>query len=280
LTRGWFIRHSLSFCPDRSETFEARKRARRVDIILGLNDERVLQEYKDRISSLRDVFVRLRGRGCIGLSVDPQSHRVLELHEKGLAFLTGKIDRDFILVSVNGAPVSSDDLSLLEAELSSGSTLDLTFKRPLPQLPLHGIARKGIHKSVQFVLHEKQSDWLNQNVFADGRTLLRDKPAASAMKAHFHSTLREDTMTPMWLDQERISIWLSARVKEEKFRRKTAARTAKSSGENGSAAATKKAPPKKRVHSDDEGSHESSDSGESGSSSSSEESESSDADED
>ena len=48
LTRGWYVRHSLSFCPNRSEVFELRKQARRVEIILDLNDERVLQEYKEK----------------------------------------------------------------------------------------------------------------------------------------------------------------------------------------------------------------------------------------
>jgi len=241
---GWFIRHAFSFCPNRSEPFEERKKARQVDAILQSHDARTLQEHKERINRLSDVTVHLRGYGRVGMKVDSQSNSVAELNEKDLAFLSGKIDKGFIVTSINGAIVSPNQLSLIDEELCAGKTLDITFKRPAPPLPLHGIARKGIHKLVPYFLHEQQLDWLGKNVYSGGRALLRDKPAADAMKAFFHSTLREDTMTPMWLDQDRISTWLSARVREEKDRRKAALKAAKSSGPGfASASASKKAPP-------------------------------------
>ena len=254
LTPGWYSRHKVTFCPKRSEIREARKRARRIDVILHLHDERVLQDHKERLDRLRDVCVRLSGSGRIGLSVNPHSRAVVRMNEKGLAFISGKIDLAFVLVAIDGAPVAIDGaplssgvLSVLDGELSLGRAIDLTFKRPTPPLPLHGIARKGIHKSVQYLLHEKQLEWLHANVFSGGRTLMRDKPAADAMKAHFHCTLREDTMTPMWLDQEKISSWLSARTKEEKDRRRAAQRADKStSAGSASASAPKKVHPKKR----------------------------------
>lgn len=236
-------------------------------MILHLHDERVLQDHTERLGRLRDVCVRLSGSGRIGLSVHPHSRAVVQLNEKGLAFTSSKIDLDFILVAIDGAPVAIDGaplssavLSVLNGELSLGRAIDLTFKRPTPPLPFHGIARKGIHKSVQYLLHEKQLEWLHANVFSGGRTLMRDKPAADAMKAHFHRTLREDTITPMWLDQERISSWLSARTKEEKDRRRAAQRVDKStSAGSASASAPKKVPPKKRSRHEE--SDEESDSG-------------------
>ena len=192
----------------------------------------------------------LRGCGLVGLSVDQQSHSVVEMHEKGLTYLSAKIGLDFTLVTIGSETVSSATLSVLDRELSSGEKLELTFRRPAPPLPLHGIARKGIHKSVQYVLHKKQLEWLETNVFAGGRTLQRDKSAAEAMKAFFHSTMREDTMTPMWLDEERISSWLSARVREEKDRRKSAkyvAKVAKSTSASAAAASASTTASKKRA---------------------------------
>ena len=129
--------------------------------------------------------------------------------------MSGKIGKGFVLISIDGEPVTTNSLAILNAELSSNTVLILMFKRPQPPLPFHGIARKGIHKSVQYSLHVKQLEWLNANAFVGGQTRLRDKPASQAMKAHFCNTMREDTMTPMWLDQERVSNWLAARVKEE-----------------------------------------------------------------
>ena len=171
--------------------------------------------------------------------MDPRSHAVTDLEDTGVSFLSGKIGKDFVLMSINGEPVTTKSLAILNAELSSNAILTLMFKRPQPPLPFHGIARKGIHKSVQYSLHARQLEWLNANAFVAGQTRLRDKPAAQAMKAHFCNTMREDTMTPMWLDQERISNWLAARVKEEKNRRK--AGRAATFSHVGSASATRAA---------------------------------------
>ena len=103
-----------------------------------------------------------------------------------------------------------------------GSALKLSFKRPVPPLPIHGIARSGIHKRVEHAMHREQVGWLNANVFADSLVLMRDKPAAVAMKAHFRRRMRDDTLTPMWLDQYKIASWLCDRKKDEKYRQKVA----------------------------------------------------------
>jgi hypothetical protein len=256
LTPGWYSRKTSHFCPNRSELLESRKRARRVDIILQAHDAVTLQEHRERLSHLRDVCVKLRGAGRVGLTVNPRTHAVTELEETGISFLSGKIGKDFLLMSIDGEPVTTNSLAILNAKLSSNAVLTLMFKRPQPLLPFHGIARKGIHKSVQYSLHVRQLEWLNANAFVDGQTRLRDKPATQAMKAHFCNTMREDTMTPMWLDQERISSWLAARVKEEKNRRK--AGRAATFSHSGSASATHAAVSyKKRGRCDEESNEES-----------------------
>jgi hypothetical protein len=43
MTSGWYNRHASIFCPNRSEQFEARRKARRADVILQLHDVRALQ---------------------------------------------------------------------------------------------------------------------------------------------------------------------------------------------------------------------------------------------
>jgi hypothetical protein len=148
------------------------------------------------------------------------SHVVVSLDTHGLAFLSGRIEPGFILMAIGDQPVNEDTLKLLQVNIPVASTLDLIFKRMLPPLPLHGIARAGIHKRVKHVMHFEQLQWLNANVFADGRALMREKTAAEAMKVFFRKRMRDDTMTPMWLDQDQISSWLCVRVKEEKDRRK------------------------------------------------------------
>jgi len=165
--------------------------------------------------------------------------------------LSGKIGKGFVLVSIDGEPVTTGNFAILNTELSSSAVLTLIFKRPQPTLPFHGIARKGIHKSVQYSLHARQLEWLNANAFVGGQTRLRDRPAFLAMKAHFCNTMRKDTMTPMWLDQDRISNWLAVRVKEEKNRRK--AGRAATFSHTGSASATRAAvSSKKRRRSDEQ----------------------------
>jgi hypothetical protein len=224
-------------------------------MVCGALDAVALRENAERISKLREVSVRLAGCGNIGLRVEMQSHShvVVSLDTHGLAFLSGRIEPGFILMAIGDQPVNEDTLKLLQVNIPVASTLDLIFKRMLPPLPLHGIARAGIHKRVKHVMHLEQLQWLNANVFADGRALMREKTAAEAMKVFFRKRMREDTMTPMWLDQDKISSWLCVRVKEEKDRRKTLNKEPK--GAKAKAEASKalhgKANATKRRHSSD-----------------------------
>jgi hypothetical protein len=255
LTTGWFAQHTAQFCVDRAKALEERKRSRRVEMVCGALDAVALRENAERISKLREVNVRLTGCGKIGLGVEIQSDScvVVALDADGLAFLSGRIEPGFILMAIGHQPVNGDTLKLLEENILVTSTLDLTFKRMLPPLPLHGIARAGIHKRVKHVMHFEQLQWLNVNVFADGRTLMREKTAAEAMKVFFRKRMRKDTMTPMWLDQDKISSWLCIRVKEEKDRRKTLNKEPKGAKAKAETSGTSndKTNAKKRRHSSD-----------------------------
>jgi hypothetical protein len=105
---------------------------------------------------------------------------------------------------VNGANACTATINVQKQQLLSGATLALVFLRPQAPLPLHGIARKGIHKSVRYILQHEQLQWLSRYAFAGGRALLRDKEAAVVMKSHFHSRMRDDIHAPMCLDQGKI----------------------------------------------------------------------------
>jgi hypothetical protein len=54
---------------------------------------------------------------------------------------------------------------------------------------------------------------LVENAFKEGRYLMRPPTAWAAMQAHFSAKLREDTMTPMWLEKGQIGKWLAGEVR-------------------------------------------------------------------
>jgi hypothetical protein len=57
---GWFARHSLSLCIDRAGALEAKRRARRVELLLKESDELFIQHNQERLRSLRCVRISLR----------------------------------------------------------------------------------------------------------------------------------------------------------------------------------------------------------------------------
>jgi hypothetical protein len=69
-------------------------------------------------------------------------------------------------------------------------------------------------------MHPLQEKWLEEHVFKDGLERMRPSEAWKAMKAFFSGKIREETMTPMWLEKEQISKWLAGKKAEEKTRRK------------------------------------------------------------
>jgi hypothetical protein len=238
---GWFARHSLSLCIDRAAALEAKRRSRRVELVLKASDELYIEQNLKRLRSFRCVRVSLHGNAearfggrSVGLRVnkdfDKEVWTVSSVDERSLSFFSGRIDCGFVLVSINGADACTATIHVLKEQLLPGEALELVFLRPQAPLPLHGIARKGIHKSVRYILHHEQLQWLNQFAFSGGRALLRDKEAAIAMKSYFHDKMRDDIHAPMWLDQAKIATWLAARVKDEKERRRALKRTASWTG--------------------------------------------------
>ena len=111
--------------------------------------------------------------------------------------------------------------------LRVGQLVELEFVKNKPEIPYPGAARMGIHKSIRFVFHPDQTSWLEKRVFSGGFVSMRPKTAFEAMKAEFGNTFRTDTMTPMWLPQDKIEDWLAKRVKQEKLSRAVARKESK-----------------------------------------------------
>ena len=241
LTPGWFYRHMHSgTCIDRGARLASSIGRRQVPVILKVHDALSKMEERQRISGLPEVRVQLRGPGKVGITyavVDSLSAiEVVGLISDGLALYSCKIGAGF-LMAYNGEDDLMVQLAGLDRDLASTSeTLDLVLRRPAPSLPFHGCARKGILKRKNYVLHKVQVAWLTTHVFSNGVPLMRDKTACEAMKASFSTTLRDDTLTPMWLDQDRIATWLCARVKEEKDRRKSAKKSCKATSSSSAVA--------------------------------------------
>jgi hypothetical protein len=115
-----------------------------------------------------------------------------------------------------------------------GVALVVRLKRPEPEISFHGIARKGIHSVPRFTMHDRQKEWLEENVFHGKRDLCcRPSSAWDLMKARFSGVLRQDTMIPMWLEKDQIAKWLAGKKSEEKTRRKEKDKEAKKSAGSG-----------------------------------------------
>ena len=90
-------------------------------------------------------------------------------------------------------------------------------------------------------MHPEQTAFLENFVFRDGVQLQRDKDSAGSTKKHFHSRLRGDKLTPMWLEQDAIASWLCARVRDEKDRRKAAKKEKKAQSKSSASATSSSA---------------------------------------
>lgn len=89
------------------------------------------------------------------------------------------------------------------------------------------------HKSTRYKVLPYQLEWLEKNVYHDGRRLsgsVRDKGAHRMMKAAFHNQLRTDTMEVAWLPQLEIAKWLVKQVKATKGARTVARKEAVGGG--------------------------------------------------
>ena len=236
MTEGWFARHRKRWCPDRRKAIEAKRRLRRVPLLLSELDSKELTSLKQRSTQLQISAVTLKpatGRLSepigITLEVDDSDFVVSAVKDGSVAARTCRVHVGFKVLTVDGMPPSGTNA--LSDDVKSDNPVTVTFARPPPDIPRHGSARKTIHKPVQHVMLPEQEAWLRANVFADGKRLYgtRDKSAYTAMRAAFHDQIREDTMMPMWLDQKHIATWLAKQVKSEKQKR-TAARKADDAG--------------------------------------------------
>ena len=147
--------------------------------MLALSAEAHAEGYRERIANLRTVVVELKvtgSNGNIGIELeDPSDHGIIvvkSLHVSGLAFRSAQIQAGWILdaarTETKGTVTAVDkeaELIISTIDITStcfdefklmtpSQTLVLTFRLPAPDIPLHGIARKGLHKGVQFKFHE------------------------------------------------------------------------------------------------------------------------------
>jgi hypothetical protein len=146
---------------------------------------------------------------------------VKELDEDGLAFLSMKVGIGFKLVDVGGGDPSESE-GVLEGVLCQ--KVLLRFRRPLAPPPIHGFARKNLHKTPKFYYHEDQVEWLNEYWKQNKAVGIRAGDMHIAMKAKFQHQLRDNgtglPKTVMWLDEQRIRSWIVGVKKEAKEAKK------------------------------------------------------------
>ena len=221
---GWFSAHTSRWCVNKEAARRERMERRHVPLLLAAYDDLAVAEYAHKVAALSTAKVILKARkGFTEAGIDFKlidgKFIVADLQKTGLAFLSAKIGKDWVLSDIDGAVANAAAVVSLKC-IPIGNSIELLFVKPSPEIPYPGAARMAIHKAVQFVLHPDQLAWLQLNAFADGKPLNRPKEVWRAMKGAFHSTMRTDTMTPMWLEQGRIEDWVAKQVKSAKEERK------------------------------------------------------------
>jgi hypothetical protein len=146
---------------------------------------------------------------------------VKELNEDGLAFLSMKVGLGFKLVGVDGGDPSESDV-VLEGVLTE--KLLLRFRRPPAPLPIHGFARKNLHKTPKFSYHDDQKIFLEDYWEKNKDMGIRAGEMHIAMKAKFQHKVRDNgtgsPKTVMWLDEQRIRSWMVGMKMEAKEAKK------------------------------------------------------------
>ena len=139
----------------------------------------------------------------------------------GLALDTARVKKGYFLVRVGDGSMPLTK-RVLSRHLCADESLEVTFLRPPPPIPLHGSARQMIHKQPRFVMNKAQEEWLKTYAYdhSTGRDLLRPIVAFDSMKAYFRDQLRKDTKTPMWLERDVISKCITEQKKVEKQKRR------------------------------------------------------------
>ena len=224
LATGWYNRHLARWCPMRKMAEAKRRRQRHVPAMLLTADGLAVAERIARVQALCEVKVVLKapmggGAKAIGISLEVDYAGCFIVSTlSGLGEGAATIEEGYVVLDIGGAsPTDTDELL---KELPAGATLTVTFRRPEPEIPFHGSARKGIHKQTRFKMLPEQEAWLREYVFKDGRPHMRASEAWKAMKAKYSGKMRADTSTPAWLDKDQIATWLASQVKKEKDIRK------------------------------------------------------------
>jgi hypothetical protein len=236
LGSGWYQNHRNRWCESKQELTRAEQRRRQVAKLLGSMDELQIAQHQARPQTLQQVELTFRADGSspepigIELEITDRGLVVTSVAEGSVAHRTAMVAVGYVVASIDS--VLPESPTALSGNVT-GTPIRVIFRRPNPQIPLHGSARLTIHKTARYKMLPYQLEWLETNVYSDGQRLsggVRDKGAYRMMRAAFHNQLRTDTSSVAWLPQEEIAKWLVKQVKATKEAR-TAARRKEATAE-------------------------------------------------
>lgn len=218
------------------ELEEERVKRREEQDVKVLVSERNKAQVKSRDLSIQNmalVEVTLTpsgSRDVIGLGLkknDKNEIVVSSVDEDGLAFFGMQIAEGFVLMKINDEevfPMEDDDADedFYDGFLPSkiGEPLKLLFHRAEVPLPVHGFARKNLHKMKQFSYHDRQLEWLIEYWEKNKLQGTRAEQMCMDMKTHFGNEVRDDISAPFWLDRTRLRGWINSNKKAAKDKRK------------------------------------------------------------
>lgn len=223
LSPGGFSRHHEVGCGKRTthDMLEQKRAQRSVAQRLSVMDDLAISQNQMRVGDLAVVKVILtapNGQSApIGIELEEQEGRFFVASVSGQALEAVYVKKGFLVTSIGDGSISVTK-DALSGVLEAGSKLALTFWRPSPPIPFHGMAREIIHKEPRFVMHPQQLAWLREKAYdhEQGRDRLRPHVAFETMQCDFGNKLRMDTKTPLWLEYEKISKWIAEQKKETK----------------------------------------------------------------
>ena len=234
LTKGGFSRHYEAGCRkyETNQIREERRVERSVLQRLAVTDALAIETNLYRKRDLAYVKVNFKAPSnkavLIGIELDEERDgeqgngcTFIVSAVSGLALDTARVKKGYFLVRVGDGSMPLTK-RVLSRHLCADESLEVTFLRPPPPIPLHGSARQMIHKQPRFVMNKAQEEWLKTYAYdhSTGRDLLRPIVAFESMKAYFRDQLRKDTKTPMWLERDVISKWITEQKKVEKQKRR------------------------------------------------------------
>ena len=234
LTKGGFSRHYEAGCLmyKTHQIREQRRVERSVLQRLAVTDALAIERNSSRKRNLALVKVNFKAPSNeavpIGIELEEEKDgdqgsgsTFVVSAVSGLALDTAMVKEGYFLVRVGDGsrPLTK---RVLSRHLCADESLEVTFLRPPPPIPLHGSAREMIHKQPRFVIDKDQEVWLKTYAYdhSTGRDLLRPIVAFESMKAYFRNQVRKDTKTPMWLERDDISKWIAEQKKVEKQKRR------------------------------------------------------------